>query len=811
MGKGRSHTKRKAGHIGFQANEIAFIEDEMAALAAEYGLHVDQEIAAHVSHRRDHKKKARLRRLDDAATSSSATTDSSAAHSVRLLAPARRRVVIRKDFDGDHDLVRKILRNVLPEGVALAQCDVPGCGCARGHRELSLHDSEQDGVATERDVIGRGVCKKCHHGVLQHALVLADDSSGSDKPSGSGGFQRLLGALFQLVRTGRLAGTVFRSRVWVASILTLLAAQLAQLKKQISAGGAQNGQKTLAELQQEHSVLTELTSLLQKAEHACQKAVSREALAIEWAIALDPMYFRLYYACITVYGRACAAVPPPEEYFSDLESFTPDVFAQVEAFVNQELALPRGGEPDVALVQSLALPLVTAASSNRKKKQEHATTNGGSATGTGMALLDIFHARFREGVRLFYESSIGMHGEMDAVLSNAGGVLSGAAVTTTSRGSKKKPHRRDKDATSAKDKSAVASSLSGLAEVPAFELLAQWRNNCRDWCSHLYAYATPSPDALAVLAKYAPLVEMGAGTGYWASLLAARGVDVMAFDVCPPSLHQSSEAEDDGPFAHLHKKKKPSNEPTQNADHGQVRTFTSVAKGGPETLTSDEATHERTLFLCSPPPLDDMARQSLRCFKGDHVVYVGEWQGDTADRAFENELVKRFVNVEEVELPNWGNSAYSLTVWKRKPTNRRGQHSQPSILKRLSCFHCHASLLERTSDEDAEDFKRCVLCRTNVYCSEDCSTAHRRAHAAEHAKRLVFLEDETKLDFENDLHYKPMLAMATEEEEEEKEEEEGEAKVVVAKANWKAVTSRGNEAKVGQKRVGGDFAFNFGS
>ena len=35
----------------------------------------------------------------------------------------------------------------------------------------------------------------------------------------------------------------------------------------------------------------------------------------------------------------------------------------------------------------------------------------------------------------------------------------------------------------------------------------------------LFAWAIPDAGALAMLARYAPLLECGAGTGYWAALL----------------------------------------------------------------------------------------------------------------------------------------------------------------------------------------------------------------------------------------------------------------------------------------------------
>ncbi|MFZ0217100.1 MAG: hypothetical protein WAM30_14310 [Candidatus Dormiibacterota bacterium] len=49
-----------------------------------------------------------------------------------------------------------------------------------------------------------------------------------------------------------------------------------------------------------------------------------------------------------------------------------------------------------------------------------------------------------------------------------------------------------------------------------------------------YSYVLPEPDLVDVVARYAPLVEMGAGTGYWAYRLRLIGADVLAYDQVPP-------------------------------------------------------------------------------------------------------------------------------------------------------------------------------------------------------------------------------------------------------------------------------------
>jgi len=49
-----------------------------------------------------------------------------------------------------------------------------------------------------------------------------------------------------------------------------------------------------------------------------------------------------------------------------------------------------------------------------------------------------------------------------------------------------------------------------------------------------YAFSIPVIGILEIIADYSPLVEVGAGTGYWAMCLTEVGAEIDAFDLQPP-------------------------------------------------------------------------------------------------------------------------------------------------------------------------------------------------------------------------------------------------------------------------------------
>lgn len=131
-----------------------------------------------------------------------------------------------------------------------------------------------------------------------------------------------------------------------------------------------------------------------------------------------------------------------------------------------------------------------------------------------------------------------------------------------------------------------------------------------------YSWAIPSTEAVHFIAQYSPLVEIGAGTGYWAWLLEQASARVKTFDI----------------------------------EAGQPPHWHPVQRGGPTSLTEFS---DHTLFLCWPSLDSDMAINALNNYSGKHVIYLGEWEGRTADGSFHQALLEGWSLIHEVTIPVW--------------------------------------------------------------------------------------------------------------------------------------------------------------
>jgi hypothetical protein len=175
--------------------------------------------------------------------------------------------------------------------------------------------------------------------------------------------------------------------------------------------------------------------------------------------------------------------------------------------------------------------------------------------------------------------------------------------------------------------------------------------------ARLFAWAIPTEEALEALSEHAPLLDAGAGMGYWAALLRSRGVEVFAYDLVPPGSGATNEF------------------------HPTVRApWTDVRQGS--AVSAVRRHPGRTLVLCWPPYDDDAASYApLRAYDGDVVVYIGEPGGASGSIRFHRELELNWTTVGEIDLPHWPRLNDRVHVYRRNAVRR-------PHLRRDRCDEC---------------------------------------------------------------------------------------------------------------------------
>lgn len=110
----------------------------------------------------------------------------------------------------------------------------------------------------------------------------------------------------------------------------------------------------------------------------------------------------------------------------------------------------------------------------------------------------------------------------------------------------------------------------------------------------------PDQHAINILKKFSPIIEIGAGKGYWAYLMRQQGIEITPYDIEP-----------------------------------QSKSWTNVKKGDPSVLVSNrkKLPSNSTLFLCYP---DEGSSVGIECLTNivestdaldpfcQYIVHVGE-------------------------------------------------------------------------------------------------------------------------------------------------------------------------------------------
>jgi hypothetical protein len=152
-----------------------------------------------------------------------------------------------------------------------------------------------------------------------------------------------------------------------------------------------------------------------------------------------------------------------------------------------------------------------------------------------------------------------------------------------------------------------------------------------------YAYVFADAALVRAVCELGPLVEIGAGTGYWARKLRDVGADILAFDQAPP------------------------NGDIPNRYHPHTPTWTEVEPRDHTVLTAHS---DRALFLCWPPLFSSLG-DCLDFYDGNTVACIGDGGHRTARLRNLNSLFEVVaVNPAQAVDPLSGHPA-TLSIWRR--------------------------------------------------------------------------------------------------------------------------------------------------
>jgi hypothetical protein len=170
----------------------------------------------------------------------------------------------------------------------------------------------------------------------------------------------------------------------------------------------------------------------------------------------------------------------------------------------------------------------------------------------------------------------------------------------------------------------------------------------RDYACGHWAWAVPNEEAIAMLVRHSPIVEIGAGTGYWARLAAQAGADIVAYD------------------SRVGQKGRRTRRGTCWV--AKCGAYFPVRRGGSYMVRYHR---RRTLFLCWPPYKSRMAEKALAGYQGRKVIYIGENGGCTASDEFHAMLEREWEMVDVIRIPQWHGIHDRMEVYQRMAVQGR--------------------------------------------------------------------------------------------------------------------------------------------
>lgn len=185
----------------------------------------------------------------------------------------------------------------------------------------------------------------------------------------------------------------------------------------------------------------------------------------------------------------------------------------------------------------------------------------------------------------------------------------------------------------------LTNDYASINDFPSIETF-MFDRKCREQWVKEFSWAIPNPEALRAIQHLgSPIVEIGAGSGYWGYLLRCLGIRCYLYDINPPDTCDN-----------------------HWASRGTQWTY--VAKGDVECLDRHP---DCTLFLCWPPYQDDMALRAAERYTGQYLIYVGEgYGGCTGCDEFHQLLHNQFDECKRIDIPQFYGLHDELVIYKRK-------------------------------------------------------------------------------------------------------------------------------------------------
>jgi hypothetical protein len=189
-------------------------------------------------------------------------------------------------------------------------------------------------------------------------------------------------------------------------------------------------------------------------------------------------------------------------------------------------------------------------------------------------------------------------------------------------------------------------------------------------------FSIPNDAAIQAIGEAGKIVQMGAGTGYWAGLLQHAGVDILAYDLHPPGVVGEEEnVFFERPYTNNILQGSCTDVFEQHEYLAKERTLLTIWPNDPDPVDNRQ--------FCQGDCHGSQAVWDADCLLaylkagGQRVVYVGEREntlaaGDHGDcgmsstRHFQSLLAQHFTLVKTVSIPTWWLNQDDLTIWERR-------------------------------------------------------------------------------------------------------------------------------------------------